>query len=454
MKFFATLALGLVATLAPGFTSKAAAQIRLNPAGEGQALHLPWYTVKDGQTTLLNVRNARAESKAVRVTVTEALNGTTVGQFNVYLGPHDSWTAALEYTGSGAQVRSVERSCVMPGAIAAGVSLGYRDALDLGPKDANRLRTGSIDIVEMGVVTGVAAEAVQSFDCEALRGSWSAGAWSQDPQSEVLPATGGLSANATVLNLEEGTSFTMPAVAIDGFSVTPRHLDATGASLTFAWPQCFPTCNVQVPGGEIFVEDFGPAAVTRLLMARQLHEEIHVEASLAARTFWIVSFPTRLAYSQGEGQALLPPFGGRTRSGKACQSVEWRAWSGDGELAFPVGPEFVFIGAGRCDLQLCDQAQAIEVEESDDYPYTEPPPPCYFESGAQELLVLPLHGLQGGRGMGQLFLGSNKVREPEVPLEAVQGLPAIGFSVSSFINANARPGVLATFNTTAPLRSR
>ena len=53
-----TVATCLTAILAAGVPSDSTAQIRLNPAGEGQALHLPWYTVKDGQTTLLIVRNA------------------------------------------------------------------------------------------------------------------------------------------------------------------------------------------------------------------------------------------------------------------------------------------------------------------------------------------------------------------------------------------------------------
>jgi hypothetical protein len=435
-----------------GTASVATAQIRLNPAGEGQALHLPWYSVKDGQTTLVNIRNARPESKAVRVTVTEALNGTRVLQFNVYLRPNDSWTMALEYTEAGAQVRSFDRSCVAPGTIAPDAPLRYFDIRDAGPRDANRLRTGSIDIVEMGVVTGAAQESVTAFDCDALRTLWSAGIWSSNPQAEISPASGGLSANATVLNVEEGTSFTMSGVALDGFSVSPRH--SAGAPLTFAQAECTPSCSVRLPTGELVQATSGPAAVTSLLMTKQLYEEIHVESGLAAKTLWIVSFPTRLAYSGAEGDNLLPPFGGRTERGRACQSVEWRAWSGDGELAFPVGPDIVFIGAGRCELQLCDQAQAIEVQESDDYPFTEPPPACYFAMQPQELIVLPLHGLDGGRGIGHLFLGTSVIREDDIALAQVSGLPAIGVSVSTFTNANARPGVLATFNTTAPLRSR
>jgi hypothetical protein len=455
MKPVSTSATLLAAIMAVAFPLQPNAQIRLNPAGEGQALHLPWYTVKDGQTTLISVRNAQTDTKAVRVTVAESLNGTPVGQFNVYLKPNDSWTAALEFTAGGAQLRSLDRSCVAPAGIGAGIPLSYLANRDECPRDANRLRTGSIDIVEMGTVTGAAQELVAAFNCEPLQVRWSAGIWRTSPQLEISPPTGGLSANATVLNLAEGTSFTLSGVAIDGFSVSPRHFNPVGgAPVSFALAECMPSCSVQLPTGEVVQETSGEAAVTRLLMTRQLHEEIHVESGLAAKTMWIVSFPTRLAYSTGEGGNLLPPFGGSTENGKACQAVEWRAWSGDGELAFPVGPELVFIGAARCDLVLCDQTQAVEVQESDDYPFTEPPPECYFASRAQELHVLPLHGLDGGRGVGHLFLGMTAVEEPEVPFDQVSGLPAIGVSVSTFVNANAQPGVLATFNTTAPLRSR
>lgn len=454
MKLTATAAIRLAATLALAVASSATGQIRLNPAGEGQALHLPWYTVKDGQTTLVNVRNARPEAKAVRVTISEALNGSRARQINVYLGPHDSWTAALEYTAAGAQLRSLERSCVTPAAIDSGAPLGYLELRDNGPMDGNRLRTGSIDIVEMGVVGGGARAAVTSFDCASLRTSWSSGAWSIDPLADISSPTGGLSANATVLDLDQGSSYTMTGIAIEGFSRSARHSNANGAPLRFADAECEPSCSVRLPNGELVTRTFGRTAVTTLLMARELHEEIHVEPGLAAKTLWIVSFPTRSAYSDSEGDSLTAPFGGTIRSGKACQDVEWRAWSGDGELAYPIGPDLVFIGAGRCGLSLCDQTQAIEVTKSDDFPFIEPPPPCYFASASQELDVLPLHRLEGGRGMGQLFLGRSYVNDAVVPIDTVPGLPAVGVVVSTFTNANARPGVLATFNTTVPLRSR
>jgi hypothetical protein len=198
----------------------------------------------------------------------------------------------------------------------------------------------------------------------------------------------------------------------------------------------------------------GPDAVSTLLMTKTLQEEIHIETSLAASTQWIVSFPTRHSYVQRQGSSLRPPFGGTLRQGKACQRVEWRAWNSDGKLAYPIGPDIVFIGAGRCGLELCNQTQALQVEESDDYPFVEPPPPCYFQgSGTQELTLLPLHGLEGGKGLGQLYFGVREVEDPVVPLHLVSGLPAVGVSVSKFTNANVRPGVLGTFNTTAPLRS-
>jgi len=87
-----TLAIAIATAL--GATASSASAVMLNPRGTGQVLIYPYYTVNH-QQTLVSVINTTAHGKALKVRFREAYDGRDVANFNVYLGPYDSWVGAV-----------------------------------------------------------------------------------------------------------------------------------------------------------------------------------------------------------------------------------------------------------------------------------------------------------------------------------------------------------------------
>mgnify|MGYP006197685173 CR=1 FL=1 len=78
--------------------------VNINPDGLGQVLIYPYYTVNEGNTTLLSVVNTTDSVKAVKVRFLEGLNSREVLDFNLYLSPFDVWAASVRRTDAGAAV--------------------------------------------------------------------------------------------------------------------------------------------------------------------------------------------------------------------------------------------------------------------------------------------------------------------------------------------------------------
>ena len=107
-KLVAAIAVGL------GVASGGAGAVSLNADGVGEALVYPYYTARNGQTTLLSVVNTTANGKAVKVRFREARNSNDVLDFNLYLSPQDVWTGAVTAKGTGAYLTTNDTSCTNP----------------------------------------------------------------------------------------------------------------------------------------------------------------------------------------------------------------------------------------------------------------------------------------------------------------------------------------------------
>src|SRR6185436_12344128 len=93
-----------------------AVAVMLNPRGTGQVLIYPYYTVNH-QQTLVSVINTTAHGKALKVRFREGYDGRDVANFNVYLGPYDSWVGAVFDTSSdgtgAAAIATSDNSCMV-----------------------------------------------------------------------------------------------------------------------------------------------------------------------------------------------------------------------------------------------------------------------------------------------------------------------------------------------------
>lgn len=153
--------------------------VNLNPDGLGQVLIYPYYTVRDGNTTLLSVVNTTDSAKAVKVRFKEGYNSREVLDFNMYMSAWDVWTAVL-YSGPAVSgttgtptMRTWDSTCTVPyfyGNTAddgTGVS-GVQEFLpyaytgknaDGGPTTIDRAAEGHFEIIEMGTLTNESATA-------------------------------------------------------------------------------------------------------------------------------------------------------------------------------------------------------------------------------------------------------------------------------------------------------
>lgn len=75
----------------------AANAVYVNRDGLGQALIYPYYTARDGASSLLSVVNTTADAKALKVTVLPPgdQNSREILDFNLFLSPYGVWTATV-----------------------------------------------------------------------------------------------------------------------------------------------------------------------------------------------------------------------------------------------------------------------------------------------------------------------------------------------------------------------
>lgn len=325
--------------------------VNLNPDGLGQVLIYPYYTVKDGNATLLSVVNTTDSAKAVKVRFKEGYNSREVLDFNMYLSAWDVWTAALYDDAGTPTMITSDTSCTVPyfygnDTDAFGNTVGTQAFLpfdytgkrtDGGPTTIARAAEGYFEIIEMGTlvnddtetakVIGSATAAThvlqkdgssKPLSCQHLVDAWSiingkAGYWKKDIQDQgpgnlqsdidIRRNSGGLFGGAGVINVGNGTFFSYNAKAIQGYNkgVNDRHQhyepgndspnlntgDQYTATLFFGVPQ---------DTAVALYYDRPVDAMSALFMHEYTMNEFNQNPALNAASEWIVTFPTKHWY--------------------------------------------------------------------------------------------------------------------------------------------------------------
>lgn len=138
----------------------------------GQALIIPYYTMRDGWNTLLHVTNTSStEVVAVKLRFRESYNSRDVLDVNLFLSPNDVWTGWAAAPNGVPGLYSVDNSCVVgsssTGQIDGVVEFPLRDravptsgspsytgsSADGGPTDTNRMLEGHVEMIMMGSAT-------------------------------------------------------------------------------------------------------------------------------------------------------------------------------------------------------------------------------------------------------------------------------------------------------------
>ena len=373
MKFSAIkcLCISLSALLA----ASSAAAVQISPNGTGQVLLFPYYTVRNGFATLVSVINTQNNTKAVKVRFLEGMNGREVSNFNLFLAPNDTWTAAVVETASGARIITNDNSCVTPSDLftetrkisATGQSFNeFVNVRFTGSNQDNpafssldRTREGYFEILEMGVIDATLSPAAAqivgyvkpdvftnaSSNCAAMD---SFDNFTATPAPVRFPNTGaalmvaprgGLKGRASLLDAATGANYSYGPTALDGWSSQVAYAQAggsAGALLSDAFP---PTSIVTTPAGVVVARwANGRDAVSAALMRESLMNEFVLDAATVSQTDWIVTLPTKPFYTDpiygNTNSGVRAPFGGGFSSDgtTGCDTYNPSATNREGQI--------------------------------------------------------------------------------------------------------------------------
>ena len=483
-----TLAFAIGAAL--GVATSSAVAVTLGTRGTGQVLIYPYYTV-NRQQTLVSVINTTAHGKALKVRFREAYDGRDVANFNVYLGPYDSWVGAVfDTSGDGtgaAAIATNDNSCTapafplapVPGALHALTfsnanysqgDYGTPTGTDHGPTNLARTREGFFEIIEMGEVVDQAGGTQKTLKaitpvngtppgCAQVRNAWASGGyWMANAGTDLLPPAGGVYGAAGLVNVAQGTLYAYAATAIDGFSDVVQHTGPGAAKpnlSTAVTDSAHDIAAAYAPIGNAMVKSEYPAtargvdAVSAVLMAGVLANEYLADPAIGASSEWVLTFPTKQFYvdpaivGPNQDNGTLPPFEEGFDS-YACFALAMKSYDRDGNppppgIEFPEPP----ITGGN---YLCYESQLVTFNQGGVEPGV---PTMVFGS----LLGSNYDAWSSNGWFALSFEDSAEQLRASLEGNVFFGLPAVGFLAVNYINANVTPGVLSHYSGVYPHRS-
>lgn len=346
----------LVAGVGIALWSAACSAMHVSPDGLGQVLVFPHYTANGGNQTLFTIANRNDRGKALKLRFLEGMNAREVLNFNVYLGPRDSWTASVfaQQAEAVAYLVTPDLSCTVP-AIQTSTTLpqlpnglrilpfdvarytGTHD--DGGPDSLARTREGYFEVIEMGEVVDDIEQSLNDIsvdgvgdgtpriagtpaNCARIVSAWGPGGyWTTASSTDLRPPSGGLAGSVAIVDALQGTMLSYEPLVIDRFSSRIQHTHpaslepdlssavsdaATGEIEVFVLGPGGPSASVE---GGLLPPERAVDAVSALMMQDRLYNEYSTTASLGAASEWVVSFPTRKFYvddALNSGQAIAP----------------------------------------------------------------------------------------------------------------------------------------------------
>jgi hypothetical protein len=343
--------LPIAAFLALSLTPLGAQAMSMNGRSQGGALVYPYYTVNDGNSTILSVVNSTADAKAIKVAFREGLAARDVFQFNLYLSAYDVWTAALfANTADGpALLQTFDNSCTVPDLRNPPSNLNpvtLPNSTRAVPLSLNssvtalQTREGHFTMVEMGILaTGSLSEAHATHvggipgSCAGLVDAWVAGLpnnrsyWTTNVNADLAAPTDGLAGFAAVVDIASGVMYGYSADAIQKFSDAIQHTNPTLAtpSITDAVQAgAAPTTSIIDDDSRVITSRWSnPAqAVSALFMTEYVRNDYTID-NTSADAFdseWVLTFPTKRAHSANA--TAVAPFRvgtGANGPGTACE---------------------------------------------------------------------------------------------------------------------------------------
>lgn len=329
-------------------------------------------------------------------------------------------------------------------------------------------------------------------NCAALRAAWNGGIWSQtDGNADIDEPNGGLFGGASIVDVAGGSNLSYNADAIDGFfTVVDANLHADPGTIepTLAAAQTDADNGLATSrifdNGTLITLDFEsgtPDAVTSVFMNQAIFNEYVTGGSTAAASEWVVTFPTKLLHLQlaegvtpggrlpftapnrpaeTPGPDLVLPY---TAASGACEPISIAFYDREEDTAGNVPDELEFSppppGVEAPGLNLCFEAQVVT--------FNQPTVGDGFDASAvlgsryaRNINLCRIFNADGSctasgpftEGWVRMDLGDedNFLDSLDVDGDGFYsrafGLPVTGFWAADYTNANAQPGLLASFS--------
>ncbi len=178
-----------------------------NDSGIGHQLVFPYYTVQNGNATLLSITNTdTTNGKLVKVRFRGAANSDDVYDFQVAMSPGDIWTAAVTKdaaTGS-AKLATSDKSCTIPESIRLGTNPTFvLDRVD-GASPAQTLE-GYVEVINMADIPPLSSTETAPVKATALF-------------TAIKHASGSAPCTAAVLSEKLGTDASVADLKLRGMS--------------------------------------------------------------------------------------------------------------------------------------------------------------------------------------------------------------------------------------------
>ncbi|MFT3790118.1 MAG: hypothetical protein QM741_03380 [Rudaea sp.] len=447
--------------------SNMASAVYLNQDGLGQVLIYPYYTVRGDNTTLLTVVNTTAQGKAVKVRFLEAYDSREVLDFNLYLSPHDVWTAGVVPVGDGAGVWTNDNSCTVPTVPTGSAANAYPfqtyaydgtiGDTDGGPTDVDRTNEGYVELIEMGTVVNtddgslaaITHSAGVPANCAKVNAAWGDGGyWATSATADIAAPTGGLFGDGAIINVPGGTISGYAADAIDQFYVIANHtapgsLQPSIASATSTTSYVFaPSPSSTTPTLVTTTYAAGIDAVSSLFTADWIYNEYWTAGGTAANSEWVVTFPTKRFYVDPDqtGGVAYQPFDA-VFDGVSCAPITLATY--DREEKSPVGT-VNFSPSPTHGNSLCYEAQVVAFNQG-----TVKPGVASAVLDSVLATNIPVPSNNGWVGI-DLYDGATSTHYlpatyTTAGANVFRGLPVTGFWVANLVNGNV-DGVLSNYS--------
>lgn len=419
--------------------------MHLTQSGEGEVLIFPLYSAFGSDTTEVSITNPTGVVKAVRVNVREGLNGQLGLNWNLYLGPYDTFTFEVrpDPEGAGALINPVasELTCTVPrfprsgGAAYEGIYMRNRLWEEDSFSGFERSLSGYVEVIELGQwdpfngVKGPAAARGASgsyADCSTLVDAWSkgyypeewVGDWQANPADEALPWQGG-GLRGSALIRSSSASLRYDALGIAEFAryqfsaeyhVTPG--DYTSPSLNSG-----SIYYEQTIGGSVVnqVAKEGRDAVSALLSKTIIQS--NAPALQNSVQSWIVSYPTKHLHTKYS--SWLGPFSEIWDSSlsRACDYVELGVYS-------PSDDRFEKID----DMELCGVVNLVNTSRYGQAPFSLP---HWVTTSAQTGANIQLNAMRSGyRSAGSTSFDRSITTETKYDADTrIIGIPMVAIPV-------------------------